>query len=184
MTNVARAIRKFRETRSWSAAYLANRCALLGMPSLDRSAITNIETGRRKRIGVDELLVLAAALSVAPTHLLVPLTDEPYAIVPTRTTNAGRAREWVRGNYPLRFPTLPMEPSRNPAAAGGEGHDVEMYLVVRPVKEWQPPEAKPQVDRGAVLDAIEDGSLTATQSTAGGWVFAAPHDPTEDRADG
>lgn len=63
-------LRVARKARGWSARRLAERCAELGVPSLDRSTITNIETGRRQRLGLDEFLTLTTALELAPTDLL------------------------------------------------------------------------------------------------------------------
>jgi transcriptional regulator with XRE-family HTH domain len=71
-------MRGVRAARGWSAQQLADRCAELGMPDLDRSAVANIENERRQRIGVDELFVLALALGVAPVHLAVPLDEDWY----------------------------------------------------------------------------------------------------------
>jgi transcriptional regulator with XRE-family HTH domain len=167
---VAQQIRRFREQRGWSAAFVAARCAVLGMPTLDRSAIANIEIGRRRRIGVDELLVLAAALDVAPMHLLVPLDDRPYVVTPTRVTNAGRVREWVRGNYLIKFPALSVERGDESAT---EDAGASVYYGTKPTTEWQPPPrdagARP-TDIANLIDAIEDGTVSRTPE--GEWTFA------------
>ena len=96
---VATLVREARDRRGWTAQQLADKCTEAGMPSLDRSTVANIETGRRRRIGVDELLTLAYVLDAAPVHLLLPRTDDdPVRLLPTVTVPAGQARRWVRGD--------------------------------------------------------------------------------------
>lgn len=63
-------LRAARRTRGWSTQRLAEQCAELGMAELDRSRIASIETGRRHRLGVDELLIMATALDLSPGALL------------------------------------------------------------------------------------------------------------------
>jgi transcriptional regulator with XRE-family HTH domain len=129
---IALRIKEVRRVRGWSAAQLAARCATLGMPELDRSTVANIENGRRQRVGVDELLVLALALGVAPLHLLVPLKERFIAIAPDYATGSGRARQWIRGNHPIVYA------DRDPTLRQG---DRQTYLSQRPDpdEEWTPP---------------------------------------------
>jgi len=99
---VATLVREARDRRGWTAEQLAERCAAAGMRQLDRSTIANIETGRRRRIGVDEWLVLAHVLDVAPLHLLLPRDDDDQvAVTPTVTVTAAQARRWAAGREPL-----------------------------------------------------------------------------------
>lgn len=99
---LAALVRQARDRRGWSGEQLAERCTAAGMPGLDRSTIANIETGRRRRIGVDEWLVLAQVLDVAPVHLLFPRAGEDeVAVSPSVTVNADRARAWAVGREPL-----------------------------------------------------------------------------------
>lgn len=56
-----------------SAQQLADRCADLGMTGLNRTTIANLETGRRSSVAFAEVLVLAAALDVAPAALVFPV---------------------------------------------------------------------------------------------------------------
>ncbi|MBA2738674.1 MAG: helix-turn-helix transcriptional regulator, partial [Nocardioidaceae bacterium] len=99
---VAELVRSARDRRGWTGQQVAEKCAEAGMPALDRSAVTNIETGRRRRIGVDEWLVLAAVLDVAPLHLLFPRADDDVvAVTPTGSVSAGQARRWATGREPL-----------------------------------------------------------------------------------
>ena len=69
---VAERVREVRDgmVPKLSAAGLAERCAALGMPELNRDVIANIESGRRRSVTVDEVFVLAAALGVSPGYLL------------------------------------------------------------------------------------------------------------------
>jgi hypothetical protein len=132
--------------RRWAAADLAERCADLGMPELNRSVIANIESGRRRDVSVDELLVFARALDVAPVHLLVPIDAEAkdrYAITPSTPHPIGPAREWIRGkfadsfvNQRIYFSQVPEEefvvpepPSGDAAAVQGERIEAHRKIV-------------------------------------------------------
>lgn len=102
---VADRVRKVRLKQGLKATDLAQRCLELGVPHLTAATISNIETGRRdddgrrrRTVSVDELFALAAALNVAPVHLLIPLDSEaPYKVTPAREANAPDVRAWVRG---------------------------------------------------------------------------------------
>ena len=107
---VAGRIKEARKKRGWSVRQLAEQCAKAGAGGLTQNAIENIERGRRdgegrrrREVTVDELLALAYVLSVAPVNLLVPIDDDAarYPLVADHAVSAGRAREWIRGNYPL-----------------------------------------------------------------------------------
>lgn len=118
-------VREVRRLRDWTAAQLAERCADLGAPEITSSVVTDLETGRRdkttgrrrRNITVDELLVLALALDVAPVHLIAPTYPAPgwgrqdgrndpndaqlYAVTSTQEVPVYRVRSWVRGERPL-----------------------------------------------------------------------------------
>lgn len=101
-TAVAGAVAELRKRLGWTAEDLARECVHLGMPSLNRSVIANIESGRRKYISVNEMCCLAYALDVAPVHLLVPTgVNEPvpdyYACAPEVLMPSKDARQWIRG---------------------------------------------------------------------------------------
>jgi transcriptional regulator with XRE-family HTH domain len=98
---VAARLREIRDRHRVSAAKLAECCADLGMPELNRYIITNIETGRRESISVDELYVLARALDVSPIHLLLPTEDQPVAVTPTEQAASGQVRDWITGDDPM-----------------------------------------------------------------------------------
>jgi hypothetical protein len=104
---VAARVREVRGKRHLTVADVAGRCAALGAPDLTAQALYKLEQRRpgklRPRpVTVDELLVLAAALNVAPVHLLVPVDDPdaPYPVTPKVTTRRFTARAWVRGIGP------------------------------------------------------------------------------------
>ncbi|HXL96635.1 MAG TPA: hypothetical protein VN969_47620 [Streptosporangiaceae bacterium] len=81
-----------------SAQQLADRCAELGMPSLNRAVIAKLENGHREAIGTAELLVIANALEIAPTLLLLPLGQEPVTdIAPDRSMPTWEAVRWFYG---------------------------------------------------------------------------------------
>jgi transcriptional regulator with XRE-family HTH domain len=65
----ARNVRKMRADCEVSAEALAARATRLGIP-MARSLITNIETGRRQQIGLDEADAIARALNVTLESLL------------------------------------------------------------------------------------------------------------------
>ena len=114
---LARRVRDVRGRQTLSASGLAERCADLGMPDLNRDVIANIENRRRASVSVDELFVLARALGVAPIHLIVPVyDDEQMAVTPTDTTVARAARSWAIGDAPL----------------GGDAEDVTIYWTDAP----------------------------------------------------
>jgi transcriptional regulator with XRE-family HTH domain len=111
---VAARVREVRGKRGLTVAELADRCAALGAPELTAQALYKLE-GRRpgklrpRPVTVDELLVLAAALNVAPVHLHVPPdgSDAPYQVTAEVSESRFRARSWIRGLFPLaRLPRV------------------------------------------------------------------------------
>jgi transcriptional regulator with XRE-family HTH domain len=105
---VAARVRQVRKRRDLTTDQLAARCAELGEPELTTQALYKLEARRpgklRPRpVTVDELLTLAAALNVAPVHLLVPIDDfgESYRVTGEVSERAGYIREWIRGKLPL-----------------------------------------------------------------------------------
>jgi transcriptional regulator with XRE-family HTH domain len=98
---VAREIRRYRDERKISAQQLADRTAELGM-EIPRSVLANLESGRRDTVAVPELLVLAAALQVAPIELLCPVGfDEQIEILPGRLMDPLSASRWIDGELML-----------------------------------------------------------------------------------
>lgn len=79
-----------------SAQQLATACTKLGL-SISRSTLADLENGRRTTLTVAELLVIAAALDVAPLRLLVPLDDGNVEMLPGKTVNPWTAVREVTG---------------------------------------------------------------------------------------
>jgi hypothetical protein len=123
---VAREIRRYRDERKMSAQQLADRTAELGM-EVPRSVIANLESGRRETVTVPEVLVLAAALQVAPMELLCPVGfDEQIEMLPGRMMDPLTASRWVDGELVLDV-TGPATALRPPAA----GEESSTRLIER-----------------------------------------------------
>ena len=98
-----------RKRRDLTPADLAARCRELGAADLTENVIENIESRSARAskhprpVTVDELMALAAALNVAPVHLLVPIDDfrNDYQVTGEVSERAGYIREWIRGRLPL-----------------------------------------------------------------------------------
>lgn len=84
-----------------SAQELADRVQELG-GRLDRAAISKIES-RTRNVSLDEALLLALALNVAPVHLFLPRDDEAEVQIASNlpAVPTGDARAWLRGAEPL-----------------------------------------------------------------------------------
>jgi transcriptional regulator with XRE-family HTH domain len=106
---VAARVRDVRTKRKLTVADLAERCAAIGAPQLTVQAIYKIEGQREsttrppRQVTVDELLALAAALNVAPVHLLVSPDDylKTYRLTSGTSETAVYVRHWIRGSLPL-----------------------------------------------------------------------------------
>jgi len=80
-----------------SAQWLADRTAELGY-GISRTAISNLEVGRKRAVEVPELIVLAAALEVPPILLLYPeLPGGEVEILPGITVGSWDAAQWFTG---------------------------------------------------------------------------------------
>ena len=98
---VGREVEWHRRRRQLTRQQLADECLRLGS-DLTFAAITSIETGRRDAAGrrrrsvtVDELVVLAQALGVAPLTLVVPArTDDATSWAPGRTAHPWTVAKW------------------------------------------------------------------------------------------
>lgn len=98
---VAREIRRHRDRQKLSAQQLADRTAELGMP-IPRNVLANLESGRRGTVSVAEILVVAAALGVAPMELICPVGyDEQLETLPGRTMDPLTASRWIDGELVL-----------------------------------------------------------------------------------
>jgi transcriptional regulator with XRE-family HTH domain len=98
---VGREVLRHRRQRRLSAPQLADRTAELGMP-VSRTVLAEVEAGERDTVTVAEVLVLAAALGVAPTELISPVGfDEQIEMLPGRMVDPLEAAKWVYGERVL-----------------------------------------------------------------------------------
>lgn len=80
-----------------STQQLSDACAALGY-RIGRSVLANFESQRRPTVSVAELLVLAAALGVPPTALVVPIDQsERMEILPGQGVPTFEAMTWFTG---------------------------------------------------------------------------------------
>lgn len=102
-TVVAIRLKELRQRRGYTAKQFADRCAELGAAAITVHVIANIETGRREA-SVNELLVFALVLDVAPVHLLTPSERRPLTVAITDTVAVSDQElipRWVRGEQAL-----------------------------------------------------------------------------------
>jgi hypothetical protein len=86
-----------------STQKLADCTAELGMP-IPRSVLANLESGRRDTVSVAEVLILAAALNVAPIELICPVGfDKQTEMLPGREMDPLRAMHWFTGQLKLEL---------------------------------------------------------------------------------
>lgn len=110
---VAQRLKEARRRRGWTAKQLADQCAKAGATYLTAAVLANIESGRpdlngkrRRDITVDELLLMAFVLDVAPIYLmgLPASTAGASAVEVTPNRSVGDPDEllrWLRGDQAL-----------------------------------------------------------------------------------
>ena len=92
---IAGEIKRHRGERS--GQWLADRTKELGHP-ISKTAIWEIESGKRKSISVPELLIFARALEVPPVVLLFPgMPDRQIEALPGWTAASIAATQWFSG---------------------------------------------------------------------------------------
>ena len=101
---VAANLRRIRHEREYSYAELSRRLAAAGHPILD-TGLMKIEKGQR-RVDVDDLTAIAAALGVTPNALLLPPLDpaapgRAYQLTPGMKGTAPELWSWATGEVPL-----------------------------------------------------------------------------------
>ena len=102
---VAREVRRYRERRQprMSVQQLADRTAELGMP-IPRSVLANLESGRRETVSTAEVVILAAALDIAPIELISPVGfDQQVEMLPGRMMDPLSATRWFTGELKLEM---------------------------------------------------------------------------------
>ncbi|OPG04123.1 hypothetical protein B1L11_38485 [Microbispora sp. GKU 823] len=94
---IAAEIQRYRKQQGMSAQDLANACTALGLP-ISRSALANLESGRRPIVSVAELLVFGKALRVPPALLLFPVgIREEMEVLPGQSRDTWDALVWFMG---------------------------------------------------------------------------------------
>jgi transcriptional regulator with XRE-family HTH domain len=97
---VGRQVKAAREQLHLSQADLAKRLDELGLPA-HQATVARLETGGR-RISVDDVLALAAALGVSPLYLLTAsYTHETVRVTPKHEAGPAQMRRWVAGQVQL-----------------------------------------------------------------------------------
>jgi transcriptional regulator with XRE-family HTH domain len=98
---VAALVKQLRLRRGVTVKDLAGKCRDLGAEQLTANVLTNIEV-RRRDVSVDELLVLALALDVAPAYLLTPGdASTSIAVTASEVHPADAVEQWILGTAPL-----------------------------------------------------------------------------------
>lgn len=95
---IAATVKALRGKRS--TQWLADRTAQLGHP-ISRTALSNLEVGRKRAVDVPELIVLARALGVPPLLLLYPaISAGEVEVLPGHRTSSWSAAQWFAGKAP------------------------------------------------------------------------------------
>jgi hypothetical protein len=110
-------VKRRRLTRepSWTAEQLAEAMAAEGVP-WTRDTVVNLETGRRKRLAVHELIALAFVLKLdSPVDLLAP-EGHHVPVTPQHLVSAAQIRAWCEQRiFPPSFSALPTFSAQIPA---------------------------------------------------------------------
>ena len=98
---IAAEIKRLRGERS--AQWLSDRTAEFGH-RVSRSTISDMEVGRRTRLELSEMIVMARALNVPPALLLYPQQPSGMVeVVPGVRVPSRQALTWFSGDEPFRY---------------------------------------------------------------------------------
>ena len=87
-------LREARTTRGWTQQDLADELGRIGAP-MDSTTIAKVEKGQRE-VRLAELIAIAAALDVAPMHLLLQVTGDKTASLEKKlTVDLIHERDWA-----------------------------------------------------------------------------------------
>jgi transcriptional regulator with XRE-family HTH domain len=101
----ARQLRETRERKGWTQQDLAGQLWVQLGESMDQATVARIEQMRKKNVSLNDVLMLAAALDVAPVHLVVPRnSDDEVQLGDKLRAPARLIRRWFRGERPLIGP--------------------------------------------------------------------------------
>jgi transcriptional regulator with XRE-family HTH domain len=103
---IGRTVRAWRQQRQLSLEALAKRCERLGYPVL-RTNLYHLESGRRKTLSIQELLVLSAALQVQPAVLIASPEHPLVEALPGVNLLGAEMYEWVTGRLGAPYDPLP-----------------------------------------------------------------------------
>lgn len=95
-------LRNERRRCGFTAQEFADKCTELGYP-ISRSTVAKIESGRKRDIPVQEVLVFAKVLDVAPPDLLFDLRTplEEVWVLPKLIATSVEGAAWFSGNWTL-----------------------------------------------------------------------------------
>lgn len=97
---IAKQLRSARQDAGLTVAEAADACAELGLP-VQKTTITNLETGRRSSVDLAEFLVLAEVYGMPPISLLFPLGEAAsVSVLPDRNVPMWDAVAWFTGEAP------------------------------------------------------------------------------------
>jgi transcriptional regulator with XRE-family HTH domain len=105
---IGRNIQAARGRAHLTGEQLARRTRDLGY-EVTRSAIANIESGRRDTVTVQQVTVIAMALDTSPVRLLFDPTAPETDLLPADPVSGIEASEWWSGN--IRYLHSPLDPS-------------------------------------------------------------------------
>lgn len=171
---VAREVRRYREKQrpKMSAQQLADRTAELGMP-IPRSVLANLESGRRETVSVAEVLVLAAALNVAPLDLIFPVGfDKAAEMLPGRMLDPLTATRWLTGEWKLDISDDGTWTMRTPGSGERSSANLLRYHDEL-IGQLQAQEAKALKAVKAVADAVGEEADAQARSAARDFMIAA-----------
>lgn len=104
---IGRQVRSLREQAGLSATVVASIATNLGYP-MQRTALANLEAGRRKTISLAEISVFATILGTSPLALLFPLDsalgDDSCEYFPGWHGRGLQAWGWFTGAKPINGP--------------------------------------------------------------------------------
>ena len=97
-------VKRARLARGWKQSDLAERLKRLDSGLAHQTQIARLESGTMKRVTVQNVLELAAALEVAPINLIVSTEDQDLEVSKELGIDAAGARAWIRGELELNIP--------------------------------------------------------------------------------
>jgi transcriptional regulator with XRE-family HTH domain len=165
---------RLRRKSGLTAAELSRRLASLGQPIVE-TGIIKIEKGDR-RVDVDDLIALAAALDVSPSELLLPelkfgTATSTVAVTPHQDASVREMWAWATGEVPLGRKPVSISDSRDARedewsfAVLGRPHHFAGSSYLQPLKDALMSDAvrsrTPAALGSLVLAAFQAGASTA-----------------------